>query len=528
MSTPSPAPFANTTAPFSDPTPAPTSLPGKYHAQGLSKRTTIIITTAISAAVIFVALFGIVHYIRRRNRLKAHDQEQIDIEASLRRAQLPVLALDTDVPRLNRPYVQSASVPRFPILGLDVDANLRPLVRGHSAPPVFRVEAARPMNVVRGPTRNPLGSHPPGIGGGCDKAYATREQILSQNTNRSDFSRHCTNIETIKAHHLPTQTLYGGTKLHCLPTATITKRDHCYSCLYTMLYRWFRNILPSILSSRKLLSHLDIATLGKSKNNQYTTTPDNGKSMPTDGVIVAGCAGAVIAIVLITMVVTRDRVPFTFSRRNPPSPQPEDVEAQAGLSIVSEDFEVYGHLYIPPDRQPTHMGLDIINRLIMTTGLPTNATVNSTNSPATGSTIQVGLAPRISIKLPRPSSMTPSEQAQQIMTEVEASNAALDVGRSFVQSLKDAAQLLKAEQQHLGLPQQDKFAVSAAERIKAGKWTDVAREEAVMGKLIDQSEMQDVFVVGGENEEEEVVEDVAVHPMSFAFGTGKTMASLYR
>ena len=222
------------------------------------------------------------------------------------------------------------------------------------------------------------------------------------------------------------------------------------------------------------------------------------------------------------MILTRDRIPINFPRRNRLHPPAQDIEAQPAQTAVSGEFETYGELSIPPDRQPTRVGLDIITHILVIPGLSTKTTPNHNLS-----SIELDVVPRVSLDLPRPPSMTPSEQVQQYMTEAEASLAALDAGRSLVEKMKEAVHYLKAEQQGLDSSQCENAAESAAQRIKASKSVDVVGEEAVNEKAVDEMEMQDIFVMDGKEDEEKGPDEVVVDPMSFTFGSGKAMAGLY-
>lgn len=234
--------------------------------------------------------------------------------------------------------------------------------------------------------------------------------------------------------------------------------------------------------------------------------------------LVLGCAGAVVALALISIVITRDRNFSIFSICHAFYHPRGDIESQ-----TDEEFEKYGELVIPPDRQPTHAGLDIINRVLLGIGLPDGATHSSSRTSGTNAPSTMEVPPRLSLHLSRPTSMTSSEEHQPVMTEAEASAAALDVGRSFIQNMKDAARLLKAEQHSLNSSHHE----HAAQRIKAAHWVVVAREDAAKSKFVEEFEMQEIFVVG-DDDEEIAQQEVVVDPLSSAYGTGKAMAGLYR
>ncbi|CAO2653813.1 Nn.00g032240.m01.CDS01 [Neocucurbitaria sp. VM-36] len=245
------------------------------------------------------------------------------------------------------------------------------------------------------------------------------------------------------------------------------------------------------------------------------------------GAVILGCAGAVIAIALIIIVVIRDCTCSSFSRHRSCRPPKRDVEAQSENSEVSDEYEKYGELVIQPDRQPTRMGLDIITRTLMGIGLPPNTTHTSSSSSVPVSWGPVESPPRLSLYLACPSSLTPSEQVHAIMTEAEASTAALNTERFLIQNLKDAVRMLKTEQQQsLGLSSRDTATEHANQRIRAGHWVDVAREDVTTSRFIEEFEWQELFVVGDDDEDD--LDDVVIDPMSFTCGSGKAMAGLYR
>lgn len=83
------------------------------------------------------------------------------------------------------------------------------------------------------------------------------------------------------------------------------------------------------------------------------------------------CIGVIIGLVLITLLVTRDRNSFAFLRWRPALPYFKGEKQHRERDANEEDFNQYGRLFIPPDRQPTHVALDIMNRVAMGVALPT-------------------------------------------------------------------------------------------------------------------------------------------------------------
>ncbi|KAH9880431.1 hypothetical protein IAQ61_000722 [Plenodomus lingam] len=61
----------------------------------LPHRTTVIIISILSTTLLFATILATIHLIRKRRRTKAKIAQSADIEATLQRARLPVLTLDT-------------------------------------------------------------------------------------------------------------------------------------------------------------------------------------------------------------------------------------------------------------------------------------------------------------------------------------------------------------------------------------------------------------------------------------------------
>jgi hypothetical protein len=140
--------------------------------RGLSDRTIVIIASAITAAVILVIVIETIHCIRRRRRRQARqakDKQQQDIEKSLQRARPPVLALDTDIPRVNEQQRSAGSRIVAPILPVQTDIPPVSIVHVRSAPSAVHGPSVCVIGLGqsrgRSATRNPIGAHPPGIAG---------------------------------------------------------------------------------------------------------------------------------------------------------------------------------------------------------------------------------------------------------------------------------------------------------------------------------------------------------------------------
>ena len=253
------------------------------------------------------------------------------------------------------------------------------------------------------------------------------------------------------------------------------------------------------------------------------------------GAIVAGCAGAIIGIICITMIVTRDRNCFTFPRRHPPVP-PTDIESQ----VPSSEVEKYGELYVPPDRRPTVVGLDIINRTLAGMCIPSKAVPASPFTAAR--MMEMGHIPRLSLDFERPSYVKPEEQVRELMEEVkpkltekETSTAALESEESLIRSMQAALNYVKQDRELVESSRQGLATEKAATRVQAGQGVDVAHEEVITGKFVDveltENRIQEIFVVGEEKDDGKQVEHndgLAVDPMSYTYGSGKAMADLYR
>jgi hypothetical protein len=79
---------------FDDTASSPSSLPNAVYPRGLSQTAVIILVSIVPIDFAIAVIMGIVHCVRRRNKLKAHAQHQAGIEKSLRTAQRPVHTLD--------------------------------------------------------------------------------------------------------------------------------------------------------------------------------------------------------------------------------------------------------------------------------------------------------------------------------------------------------------------------------------------------------------------------------------------------
>lgn len=170
-----PSPSVNVAKVFDNPTASPSSLPNDFYPRGLPKKLVIILIVIIPTVFILAIIMGVLHCFRKRNKRKLQAQQQTDIERSLQRARRPVLAVDTDLPRANE-MQRSGSAGAARILTPyqahfvhgDVP-SVPPLSQGRTAPPNNLVggttQDRSPIGLTRSATRQPLGSHPPGVGG---------------------------------------------------------------------------------------------------------------------------------------------------------------------------------------------------------------------------------------------------------------------------------------------------------------------------------------------------------------------------
>jgi hypothetical protein len=145
------------------------------------------------------------------------------------------------------------------------------------------------------------------------------------------------------------------------------------------------------------------------------------------GIIGASIAGCVLFSMLVLLIYLRGRVPFTFSRSNPPSATPSltsqairrgffaRMQSDCSSDLVEGEYEKYGELYVAPNQQPTVMAFDIMMRCLLVTGLPGRAKkVDEPRVPEAAHTVagnSFDSGPHLELNLPRPISFTASETA---------------------------------------------------------------------------------------------------------------------
>jgi hypothetical protein len=262
------------------------------------------------------------------------------------------------------------------------------------------------------------------------------------------------------------------------------------------------------------------------------------------GVIIAICAGAVILPALLILFFTRHRNSFSFSRRPDPT-APQDIE-MADLSspprAPSGEFGTYGNLVISPGRRPVYTALDIISHALMAFALPAGAKAVS--------------APQVSV---RPMSITPSEFTTHVVSEAEASAAALDSERDVLRLMSMMRHQLQERKDEEAREQRSRATVfrcrdafQSHDRTDSSIATSLSSTAAYQrsasgSRFVERfsldldditvtpldftdlpvSQLEDVFVIESDASDAEEDIEIAVDPMSAAFGSGKAMAALY-
>ncbi|KAL6708007.1 hypothetical protein ACN47E_003441 [Coniothyrium glycines] len=224
------------------------------------------------------------------------------------------------------------------------------------------------------------------------------------------------------------------------------------------------------------------------------------------GAIIAGCAGAIFGFVCVAIIVVRRR-----------------------YSFISEDIEKFGELYVPSNRKPTTIAFEIITQIAAAVGQPGRVKNDaSSDSYSAATTMETGSVPRLTVNLSRLTTMIPMAQAEEILTEHEASKKALDTHQMLNNSLQAVAAQLKRDRENGERSQHDTAVQNASERIKAD-------EETFASKYSSEDEMLEdrKFVVGDDDDDDDLEGshhtnmEVAVDPMSYAWGSGKAVAAMY-
>ncbi|KAH9871068.1 hypothetical protein J1614_006642 [Plenodomus biglobosus] len=243
------------------------------------------------------------------------------------------------------------------------------------------------------------------------------------------------------------------------------------------------------------------------------------------GLLVAGCAGIAITGIILFWNMYPDLNCLPFSQRSRPRREKtEDIalEAQHRLSATSVDGEMekYGELYIPPNRNPLHIGLDIINRMLLATGLPMRAVNQDAFSK-----IEQGHTSRLTPRLPQLTSITSPGQLSKFFSANQAAVLRQFAADSDNPSLIAAVSRIQRDSLSLSPNLQEIGRNESANYIRDGPWIAVTHEELAMG--IEQAQRpHEIFTIGDGEDYADEAEDVMPDSQT-NFGTGKGMAQLY-
>ncbi|KAF1913094.1 hypothetical protein BDU57DRAFT_581590 [Ampelomyces quisqualis] len=188
-------------------------------------------------------------------------------------------------------------------------------------------------------------------------------------------------------------------------------------------------------------------------------------------IIVISIAAAIIITVCICIIIFKGSLPFTFSRRQTPTSR-FDAANDLEQDLTEGVYKNYGKLYVAPDKQPTVAALDIMTRILICPCLPGSAKIAMSEK-------RTGTLPHVSVQR-------------------------LDL-KSGVSSPSVGAGELAQKNERCCFDERETRRSFKAERIRAGQWAIVEKESIW-------------------NEDDEIVLD----PRSFSFGSGKSIAELYR
>jgi hypothetical protein len=203
------------------------------------------------------------------------------------------------------------------------------------------------------------------------------------------------------------------------------------------------------------------------------------------GIVAVGISMATVAVTLIIIVAVKDLSYFRSLRSRFQSAD-IDIEAECG------DFEKYGELYIAPDQRPTVAGLNIITQILMVTALPSRARPLQQCPPSPETAKTPGLEPnRTNTRSHSPKRSEP-ETANIVPrvagAEAQLSQHALAAEERLIENMRKATLHLKSS------------------HTRGESSAVMAQDESGMGEG----------------------DYVALDPMSFTFGSGRSMAKLYR
>jgi hypothetical protein len=203
------------------------------------------------------------------------------------------------------------------------------------------------------------------------------------------------------------------------------------------------------------------------------------------GIVAIGISMAIVAVTIIIIVAVKD-LSYFRSLRNRFQSADIDIEAECG------DFEKYGELYIAPDQRPTVAGLNIITQILMVTALPSRARPLQQCPPSPETAKTPDLEPnRTNTRSHSPKRSEP-ETANIVPrvagAEAQLSQHALAAEERLIENMRKATLHLKSS------------------HTRGESSAVMAQEESGMSEG----------------------DYVALDPMSFIFGSGRSMAKLYR
>jgi hypothetical protein len=202
------------------------------------------------------------------------------------------------------------------------------------------------------------------------------------------------------------------------------------------------------------------------------------------GIVAVGISMAIVAVTIIIIVLMKD-LSYFRSLRNRFQSADIDIEAECG------DFEKYGELYIAPDQRPTVAGLNIITQILMVNALPSRARPLQQCPPSSGL------------------NKTPAPKPNQTSSCSESPNRSKQKTANIVPIIAGAetqlSQNVLATEKHLIENMQKATLQLKSSHTRGESSAIVAQEESGMSEG----------------------DYVALDPMSFTFGSGRSMAKLY-
>jgi hypothetical protein len=203
------------------------------------------------------------------------------------------------------------------------------------------------------------------------------------------------------------------------------------------------------------------------------------------GIVAVGISMAIFAVTSIIIVAIKN-LSYFRSLRNRFQSADIDIEAESG------DLEKYGELYIAPDQQPTVAGLNIITQILMVTALSSRARPLQQRPPSPES------------------AGTPATEPNRINSRSDSPNRSKQKTASIVPITAGA----EAQLSQNALP--------------AEKHLIENMRKATLQLKADHSRGESSAIMAQEESELSEGDYVAFDPMSFTFGSGRSMAQLYR